>query len=111
MVGPDDVIKLEVGRVQTFFKPLWGGAVNKTLGTIAHRTGFPAGITTNTAARLLLEESPPIFWRHLFESPRLGISLCEREFLHRISQPYICLDRVSMNACLTGGVEIALTLQ
>jgi hypothetical protein len=111
MIGSDDVIKVDVRRRKPLFNPLGIRAVDKAFGTVTHRTGFPAGIAPDAPAGLFLEISPSFFRRHLFKLFHVGMDFDKGRFLYRISHQHICLDRVPMNAHLTGWVEKVLSLQ
>jgi hypothetical protein len=110
MIGPYDVIELKIGRREALLNPFGIRTVNKTLRTVTHGAGFPAGITSNTTVRLLFKKFPPLFRRHLFEFLGLMIGFFEWQFFHGISDHDIGADWVSMGTGLAGRIEEVIPL-
>jgi hypothetical protein len=111
MIGPNDVIKLEVFGRKSSFNPLRIGTVDKTFRAVTQGTGFSTGITSNTTAGLLLKKPPSIRGRFLFKILDIWMNLNERNLLYRIANQYIYLHWGSMGAYLTGRIKEIIPFQ
>jgi hypothetical protein len=102
MISPDDVIELKIGRRKALLNPFGIRTVHKTLRTVTHGAGFPAGITSNATTRLPFEKIPPPFRKHLFKFLGLMVGFLKRRFFHGISNHDIGAGRVPMGTGLAG---------
>jgi hypothetical protein len=73
MIGPHDVIEVDVCGRKALVNPLGVGAVDKTFRAVTHRAGFPAGIAPDASRGLFLKIAPSFSGRLFLKLLHIGM--------------------------------------